>query len=332
MPLIDIISNHQTVAIAGMEKNTGKTECIAYLVRQLATRGMGAAITSIGLDGEATDLLTGTGKPEIWLPEGFIFATSEKYFKQRTIDAEILDIGKWHTATGRIVIARALNSGKVVIAGPSHGEGLEQLKIKLIDEIKCGIILIDGALSRKSQASPLIADGIILCTGAAVSANMNEAVKLTKEACSLIQTPRCDTLTASHVDGLKRGIWHIDNTGQPKPVLEDISENTGRNSANFKNHYYVSGALTDRILNSFTMNSTLPVEVTVNDYTKIFTSNSTLQLFKNKNNRLTTVVPAQLISVCINPWSPTGYHFDAAGFESAISENVNVPVFNIRNL
>lgn len=66
------------LAIVGLEKNTGKTECLNYILRRIKDSADRFALTSIGIDGENRDQVCQTPKPEIIVPEGMIFVTSEK--------------------------------------------------------------------------------------------------------------------------------------------------------------------------------------------------------------------------------------------------------------
>ena len=80
---------YRSVAVVGMEKNCGKTECLNYILRRLPSDGPGVCVTSIGLDGERTDQVTGTAKPEIILRSGMFFATSETHYRSRRLVSEI---------------------------------------------------------------------------------------------------------------------------------------------------------------------------------------------------------------------------------------------------
>lgn len=51
------------------------------------------------------------------MPEGMIFVTSEKHYRERRLVAEIMEIDDHRTALGRLVIARAKTSGKVLLSG-----------------------------------------------------------------------------------------------------------------------------------------------------------------------------------------------------------------------
>ncbi len=55
MPFVDEILKYRSVSIVGLEKNTGKTECLNYIINRLPTDYFSVAVTSIGLDGESPD-------------------------------------------------------------------------------------------------------------------------------------------------------------------------------------------------------------------------------------------------------------------------------------
>ena len=333
MTLIDNILKYETVAIAGLAKNTGKTECINYLIKQLSGSGAMVAITSIGMDGECTDQKKKKKKPTITLPRGMIFATSEKHFRERNLDAEILDVSNWHTATGRMVIARVMNRGQIILSGPSQTARMHELNIRFKTKYHCNMVLIDGALSRMSQASPMIAGAMILCTGASLSASMQQVVKQTAHACRLITLDVTDKISFDKAKNLSRGIWKIDPTKEPQLINEetnDVSKAIFQNEPN--GVYYVSGACTNKLLKKILQTADSPLELIATDYTKLFVSSDTLHLFKDKGHILKVIRHNELIAVCINPWSPQNYHFDALQFETAMQRAVQIPVYNIRNL
>ena len=107
MGFVDDISDYRSLAIVGLEKNTGKTECLNYILRRIKDSADRFALTSIGIDGENRDQVCQTPKPEIIVPEGMIFVTSEKHYRERRLVAEIMEIDDHRTALGRLVIARA---------------------------------------------------------------------------------------------------------------------------------------------------------------------------------------------------------------------------------
>ena len=52
MGFVDDISDYRSLAIVGLEKNTGKTECLNYILRRIKDSADRFALTSIGIDGE----------------------------------------------------------------------------------------------------------------------------------------------------------------------------------------------------------------------------------------------------------------------------------------
>ena len=95
MPFTDQILRYGSCAVVGMAKNCGKTVVLNHILSGLHGKTR-LAVTSIGVDGEKTDAITATAKPEIMLGEGMLFATSEGYYNQRRIVSEIIDsTGYW---------------------------------------------------------------------------------------------------------------------------------------------------------------------------------------------------------------------------------------------
>ncbi len=188
MPFVDEILKYKSLSIVGLEKNTGKTECLNYVLRRLEHSGRRLALTSVGVDGEKTDRVTGTAKPETELYKSLIFITSEKHFRQKRISAEILEISNRSTALGRLITARALSRGKVMFSGPADTIWLRQL-IGKMDNYSVETTIVDGAISRVSHGSPAVTDSMILNTGAAVSASIPKLISHTKFVYEMIRIP-----------------------------------------------------------------------------------------------------------------------------------------------
>ena len=50
MPFVSDIVKYDSLSIVGLEKNTGKTEALNYILRRLPSTGAKLAVTSIGID------------------------------------------------------------------------------------------------------------------------------------------------------------------------------------------------------------------------------------------------------------------------------------------
>ena len=46
---------------------------------------------------------------------------------------------------------------------------------------------------------------------------------------------------------------------------------------------------------------------------------------------MSTIHPCPLLFVTINPFSPSGNHYDEKEFKEAMKKAVNVPVYNVMN-
>ena len=109
-----------------MEKNCGKTECLNYIIRRMPLDGRRVCVTSIGLDGERTDQVTRTPKPEIVLREGMFFSTSETHYRARRMVSELVDVSDETTVLGRLITAKVVSEGKVILSGPSSTASLRR--------------------------------------------------------------------------------------------------------------------------------------------------------------------------------------------------------------
>ncbi|MDD2595352.1 MAG: hypothetical protein PHD11_05985 [Bacteroidales bacterium] len=315
MPFIGEILKYHSVSIVGLEKNTGKTECLNYIIKRLPTDYFKIAVTSIGIDGESLDQVTSTAKPEITLREGMFFGTSEKYYRQRKILSELYQISEETTALGRVVTAKALNEKKVLLSGPSSGSALKRW-ISSLDEIGIDLVLIDGALSRLSAASPAISDAMILSTGAAFSANIKDLVSKTAFVVELINLPL-------YINNLSKNINEVDATVSS---FVDLDSDILKNSTTIG----VEGALTDRLLQAVKNElSKGEKELVVNDFTRIFVSPDLYRAFIRRGGKISVRTRSRLLAVCVNPTAPNGIVLDSDTLCFTLSQTIGLPVYDI---
>ena len=303
MDLIDRILQCKTLSITGMAKNTGKTVTLNYLLGQLHARGLHAAVTSIGIDGEKTDQVTQTEKPEIVLYEGTLFVTSEYHYRQRQLLSEILDLSEESTSLGRLVTARALRDGKVILSGPATTGGVRRL-LERMDGYGVDITIVDGALSRKSHAAPTVTDGLILSTGTAIAPDLRTIVQKTSALHDLMRLPEYATPLSHELLQTESGILALENGGAvaldiPSSLLTDKYKTV---LFSHGNHLFFSGILTDNVLDFMKMQPEVKdCAVIVKDFTKIFVNPMTLRLFRSKGGRLYVLKRPNLLAVTVNP-------------------------------
>lgn len=333
MPFINDILSHRSVSIVGLEKNTGKTETLNYVLNRLRTTSAQVALTSIGVDGEQTDVVTRTHKPEITLFNGMIFVTSEKHYLERKIVSEILQVSDARTSLGRLITARARSEGKVILSGPSETAGIRKLIVQM-QSLGVQTTIVDGALSRLSLASPAVTDAMILATGAALSANIPQLVRQTRFVQQLIELPTVDDNLAEKLQSLRGGMWAIDAEGKvhdleiPSVFLLDKRE---KDVFRFGSRLYVSGAVSDKLL-SFLRMQNRNVELIVNDFTKIFVTPREFSSFLKSGNTIHSLLRSKLIAVTVNPLSPNGFLLDSETLQEEMRKALGVAVYDVKRL
>ena len=331
MSLIDNLLRCRTLSITGMAKNTGKTVTLNYLLEQLKALHKVIAVTSIGIDGEKTDQVTQTEKPEIELYEGTVFVTSEYHYRQRQLLSEVLDLSEECTSLGRLVTARVLQSGKVILSGPATTGGVRRL-LDRMSEFDVDLTIVDGALSRKSHASPAIADGLILSTGAAIAPDLNTIVKKTSELHDLMQLPEYETPKADELLQIENGIFALED-GNLVPLNIPSSLLSDKYKAELfshGNHLFLSGILTDMMLNFLRMQPEVKNSVViVKDFTKVFVTPMNLKLFLSKGGQLRVLKRPNLLAVTVNPVAPSGFTLPSEILVKAMKGVFDVPVYDV---
>jgi hypothetical protein len=331
MSLIDNILQCKTLSITGMAKNTGKTVALNYLLEQLRLHGKTVAVTSIGIDGEKTDLVTQTEKPEIELCEGTLFVTSEYHYRQRQLLSEIVDLSEDSTSLGRLVTARVLQTGKVILSGPATTGGVRKV-LDRMGEYGVDMTIVDGALSRKSHASPTITDGLILSTGAAIAPDLNTIVKKTSELHELMQLPVYELTMADDLLQMENGIFALtDESVVPLNIPSSLlSEKYKAELFSHGNKLFISGILTDMMLNFLRMQPEVKNSVVVvKDFTKVFVTPMNLKLFMSKGGRLCVLKRPNLLAVTVNPVAPSGFEIPSKVLVEAIQKVFDVQVVDV---
>ena len=331
MPFINDILKYNSLSIVGLEKNTGKTECLKYVLDRLPVQAKRIAVTSIGIDGETVDQVTRTQKPEIVLREGMYFGTSEMHYLQRRLVSELIDVSDESTSLGRVVTARALTGGKILLSGPSSGSSLKRWMGRM-DQFGIDLVIIDGALSRLSSASPAVSQSMILATGAAYSANISTLVSKTAHVVDLVNLELTTQSNMWLLSPLEQGVWFIDTDGilHDLDMLSSLSQDIRFEGMENCATLYVAGALVDGFLEKVRQNKHLrQVEIVVRDFTKIFVTPQQFKLFLKAGGRISVLQKSKLIAVTVNPTSPSGYVLDSDTLCGKLTEAIGFPVYDL---
>ena len=332
MSLIGEILKYKSLSIVGLEKNTGKTVCLNYILNRLPSEKYSTAVTSIGIDGESKDQVTGTAKPEIVLREGMYFSTAEVFYKRRKLLSELVEITDERSSLGRIVTGKVLRGGKILLSGPSSASSLRRWSAG-IDKYGVDLKIIDGALSRLSSGSPAISESLILTTGAAYSINMGNLIRQTKFITELVEIKRAEEPVREAFMEIEKGVWGLNEEGAlidfkvaSSLTVDKIKEDITKEC----NAVFVAGALTDRFLNMIADSKRVKeIVLIVRDFTKIFVSLEAYRNFIRRGGRIEVLQKSRLIAVCVNPVSPRGIVLDSGELCTKLSEAIQLPVYDI---
>ena len=332
MPFMENIRKYRSLSIVGLEKNTGKTVCLNYLLWRLSQLHISTTVTSIGVDGEQVDSVFATAKPEIKLYEGMQFVTSERHYEQRRLVSRILTVDERHTALGRLVTAEVICPGKILLSGAATTAVLRQ---QIAESKRRGkqLTVVDGALSRLSLASPTVTEAMILATGAAVSPNLKLLISKTKFVYQLINLPEVNTALHEQLGNIESGLWGIDSENRAHDLgivsvfllgKEDI------NLFQYGNTLFASGAVSDRLLKFLcTQPQIKDITLIARDFTKFFITPEVFAEYHRRGGKLQVLQRSQLVALTFNPTSPQGYRLDSKVACAALSEALQTPVYDV---
>lgn len=331
---IQRISQYRTLSIIGLEKNTGKTTTLNFIMKALENKKL--AITSIGRDGEEKDVVTFTHKPRIYVKAGTLIATAKSVLLKSDATLKIIEVMDISTPLGNIVIAESITSGFIEIAGPSTRK---QIKV-VIDKLKeCGaeFTIVDGALSRKSFAAPAVTEAVVLCIGAAFSHNIFRLVEETENLIFLFSIDKADlkvielygkTMKETRVafiyeDYIKKSSANT-SIDAYKEVISSYSDDL--------KYVFIKGIMTDKFMTEI-LNSDFKVKkvtFVVEDGTKIFMKKSTYDRLVLRGGTIRAVDNINLVGISVNPWSPEGIVLDYKDIYSKLRDKTQIPIFNVK--
>ena len=335
--LYDLSKEYKTLSIVGMAKNAGKTTAMNYLIEEAMEEGVRIGVTSTGRDGETEDLVTGTEKPRIYLDQDTIVTVPTQLYGLADAGLEILKKTKYSTPLGELLICRVADSGYVQVAGPPAAMDTKRVCQELM-EYGCEIILIDGAIDRKSIASPETSDAIILSTGAVLSRSLKKVVEETAHIVNLYSIPEleeCEGRTLIEENNFDDKIMIIDKDGKVKKldlatglgasrfIDDEIDENT--------EYVYIPGAFTNSVIADINPKKLKSVRFILKNPTKIFLSAMDWGRWRKRGFKVNVLQNIKIAAITVNPWAPSGYTFDSDMLVAAMEEAIpGIPVVDVR--
>lgn len=316
------------LSLVGLAKNVGKTTATNALLQALLDEQLYEAgelgLTSLGLDGESVDALTGLPKPRYVPRAGLLVATTGELLRQAEGEGarfERLQQLAGRTALGPVFLARVEQPGRVVIAGPTL---LKDLRAALDRFAAYGVNLgiVDGAINRLGAAAPAITDACILCTGASVAATPELAARRSAELFRRLVTPQSIHADAymNVMQQAQRRLLRFSphrHKGEPVPysgpagpedetrwMVEPICTGEQEELA-----FFLHGALTEELMR--TLLDQLPqrpaarqAELVVEDATKIFCHSLTLSRLAARGLDVRVARVVNVLAITMNPYTP----------------------------
>ncbi len=319
--LAPLVGDAPTVTVVGLCKNAGKTTALNRLMAEL--EGETLAVTSIGRDGERTDVVTGTEKPEIWVREGTLFATARGMLPLCDVTVEVLGSTDVSTPLGPVGVFRAKSDGYVQLAGPSAVGQLSALA-RVFREIGCDRVLLDGAAGRTSLAAAEGEGTAILCVGASMGGSAEHIAAETAHVCALFDAPlwpaRESEKRFALYDGDGREL-ELECEGDGTPLWSRMDK-AGR-------VLRVAGGVTTPMLRALSQRGA-PLTLLAPDATHFLFDRGTGETFARRGGTLAVERKRSICAVCANPWSAYGKHLDGDELLAALRRRVSVPVVNVK--
>jgi hypothetical protein len=324
--LSDLTAPVRRLALVGLAKNTGKTETLAALLRELAERDTPVGVTSIGRDGEEHDVIDARiDKPRIVLEAGSLVASTDALVRASGLAHERLARTGMRTPLGEVVIAR------VTERGASTAEDLRKVSEEMIG-FGAAKVLIDGSIDRRAASSPTVADGLVIATGAVLSEDIEAVVAATKDAVELVRLPAAggppvdvSTSGGEEILTLERGLVL---NAEPAEIAALLREHPKASVFN------VDGALSERFLEGLltarTERAGRELRIVVGDPTKVFLTRRGAGWYRRQGLAIEVLRMIRLKAITVNPVAPQAHRFDSGQLRGLIEAAVpDVPVLDV---
>lgn len=331
--MLSIIDAYNSISFIGMSKNAGKTTALNYFI-DLARGNFTLGLSSIGRDGETIDRVTSTSKPRIYIYRGTIISTASACLRLSDATLEILEVTDINTPMGFIVIARAVTDGYIELAGPSTNY---QTKFVMQRMFGYGAekVYIDGALSRKSFASPTVAEATIMSTGAAISNNFSKIIEETLHSYNMLTVKKYENeKIRERISQISESVYIISDDevifksestiiGYEKEIVDKITEDT--------KIIYTKGAITDVLADLLLRNlkPDIKPDIIIDDGTKIFIKKENIARLKLKGINIYSLNEINVVAITVNPFSADDYSIDSKTMIQALKKYIDIPVFDV---
>lgn len=320
-----------------MAKNAGKTVTFNTILKEATAKGLNLGLVSYGRDGEDIDAITRQEKPRINIPPHTLFVSARKALEKSNLTAEIVHGTGFNTLLGEVYVYRTgKEGGQVELVGVNSGSQLKKIKHLFAETMD--LMLIDGAIDRRSSAVPSLADGFILATGAVVGNTEHLVTQKTLQSIEKLTLPvvrqpafreKCQEILSKGENSViyKDGNHTLLSSNMIFTAGKDIIETNPKGIEAL----VLNGALIDSFAEELLLSLGLKdCKLVVRDGTKIFLTKRTLNLLKKSGLELQVLDAVKLIAVTVNPFSPYGVALDAKVIINRLREHLeNTPVYDL---
>jgi len=335
--LYDLSTKYKTLSIIGMAKNAGKTTALNFLIEEAMDEGIKLGVTSTGRDGEMEDLVTGTEKPRVYLDEDMLVTVPSQLYELSDAGLEILRRTPYSTAIGELLICRIADAGYVQVAGPVMSAETKKVTKDML-ELGCDMILVDGAIDRKSVANPDTSDAVILSTGAVLSRKMDKVIEETAHIVNLYNLPELeegkdkesirkllaeDKILVINDKGEVKKLNLVTSLGGAKVIDKEIEDDT--------KYVFIPGAFTMSVVDQISPKKLKNVEFVLKDPTRVFINPMNWGIMRKRGLRVKVLKNIEIAAITVNPWAPLGYTFDNRLLVSEMQKAIpDIPVIDVR--
>jgi hypothetical protein len=317
-------ANIGRLSLVGLSKNVGKTTATNHLLETLLGERLylaqELALTSLGLDGEATDALTGLPKPRYVPQAGLLVATTADLLRQAEhegAEIERLQQLPGRTALGPVILARVLQPGRIVIAGPTLLSNLRS-SLDLLQALGVRLSIIDGAINRLGAAAPGVTDACILCTGASAAATPELVARRTADLLARLTIQQTQWTEAWKKQDPQARLYMFTTddkgssserfSGSAGPANEArwiVTHMQAHRQPVFVLHGAFTGELSQALLAQLSTGlSYSHAELIVEDGTRIFCHTIVLQRLSARSLDVRVARPIRVLALTMNPYTP----------------------------
>jgi hypothetical protein len=344
--LSELSADTERLALVGLAKNTGKTEALAALLRELRAAGRTIGVTSVGRDGEEHDVIDHRiEKPRVLLSGGSLVASTDALLRSSGVPFDRLEETDVRTPLGRVLIARLRGPGAIEVAGPSAAAQVREVADAMLAH-GAEQVLIDGAIDRRAASSPDVADGLVMSTGAVLAEDIEEVVRQTREAVELVRVAsvRAEGEHAERLSELAllagRSSLLAGERGEPAVLPPRLALTAGAaeleellDRSPDARWLLLAGALPERFLGELlgaVRRRGRELTIVVADATHVFLSERSIDWYRRQGLHLRVLREIELLALTVNPVAPRSHSLDSAELRALLAQELDeLAIFDV---